>query len=210
MVVRAIWLYRAWIAGVTGYLLGCILTADIAAKLARRSSANVDLRAIGSGNPGAANSAVNLGTGWGVAVVAGDIGKGALASTIGRMLAGPAGAQFAGICVVAGHCFPVFSHFRGGKGLAACAGSSLVTFPAWLPVNLALLGGVTKAKDAAFATYVTATALVLGSLLWWKFRLPRLSGTEPTGGLPIWAIASVSMICYRFLTAPEHMGDREK
>lgn len=205
------WFYRVWIAGVIGYLMGSVLSADIAARLAARDgSQSVDLRAIGSGNPGAANSVVNLGKGWGAAVTAGDISKGAIAATIGRMLAGSTGAQFAGICAVAGHCFPAFANFRGGKGLAPCAGASLVTFPAWFPVNLVLLGGVTKLRGVATGTYVTATALVLGALAWWRFRLPNLTGTEPNAGLPLWAIFSVAMICYRFVFAPEHFGDRDR
>lgn len=209
--IRGIWrFYRVWVAGVAGYLIGCVLTADIAARLAARDGETVDLRAIGSGNPGAANSVVNLGKGWGAAVTAGDISKGAIAATIGRFLAGSAGAQFAGICAVAGHCFPAFANFRGGKGLAPAAGSSLVTFPVWMPVNLLVLGSVTKLKGVAIGTYVTATALVLGALAWWCFRLPNWKGTEPNAGLPLWAICSVAMICYRFLTAPDHFGDRDR
>ena len=208
---RAVWwFYRAWVAGVLGYLLGCVLSADIAARLAGRAGDRVDLRSIGSGNPGAANSVVNLGKRWGAAVTAGDICKGAIAATIGRMLAGSTGAQVAGICAVAGHCFPVFANFRGGKGLAPCAGASLVTFPAWFPVNLVVLGTVTKAKGAATGAYVTSAVLVLGALTWWRFRLPNLTGTEPNRGLPAWALLSTAMICYRFLVAPEHMGDRDR
>ncbi len=210
MIHGIFWFYRAWVAGVTGYLLGCVLSADIAAKLAARRGNAVDLRAIGSGNPGAANSVVNLGKGWGAAVTAGDISKGVIAASIGRALAGPAGAQIAGICVVAGHCFPIFANFRGGKGIAPCAGSSLVTFPAWFPVNLLVLGVVTKKMGPALGAYATSALLVLGSLAWWKWRLPALYGTKPTAGLPIWALLSTAMICYRFLIAPEHLGDRER
>ena len=153
---------------------------------------------------------VNIGKGWGAAVTAGDISKGVLAASIGRVLAGSAGAQIAGMCAVAGHCFPIFANFRGGKGLAPCAGASLVTFPAWFPVNVLVLGAVSKLKGPAMGAYATSAVLILGAIGWWKFRLPALKGTEPTAGLPIWAVLSTAMICYRFVFAPEHLGDRDR
>ncbi len=202
--------YRVWVSGVLGYLVGCILVADIAAKLAARGRAEaVDLRAVGSGNPGAANVLSNLGKKWGVAVVVGDMAKGVAAAGIGRMIGGNAGAYAAAVGVVAGHCFPAVAGFRGGKGLAPAAGSSLVAFPAWFVMNLALLGGTYKAtKSAALASYVTSAAFVLAALAWWRFRLPNLWGTKPTVGLPLYTLLATAMICYRFLTAPAHMGNR--
>jgi glycerol-3-phosphate acyltransferase PlsY len=208
-----IWrLYRTWVAGVVGYLIGCILMADLAARLAGRGQGEmVDLRAVGSGNPGAANAVSNLGKAWGAGVVAGDMAKGLVAAELGRVLAGNAGAYAAGIGVVAGHCFPASAEFKGGKGLAPAAGSSLITFPAWFVVNLGLLGATYKAtKSAAIASYVTSAAFVLGSLVWWRFRLPNLWGTKPSGGLPAYTVLATAMICYRFVTAPAHMGDRAR
>ena len=65
------------LAAATGYLAGSIPSADIATRLART---NVDdLRATGSGNPGALNAAAVLGRRWGAAVLGADMAKGAAA-----------------------------------------------------------------------------------------------------------------------------------
>ncbi|MDO9173778.1 MAG: glycerol-3-phosphate acyltransferase, partial [Actinomycetota bacterium] len=60
-----------------------------------------------------------LGAKAGYTVMAGDIAKGALASGVGALVAGPAGAHLAGSASVVGHCFPVWNGFRGGRGVAA-------------------------------------------------------------------------------------------
>lgn len=58
-----------------GYLCGCFLTAELVAR-ARTGKSAV---ALGTGNPGMANLAHELGKGWGAVVLAGDIAKTALA-----------------------------------------------------------------------------------------------------------------------------------
>jgi len=45
-------------------------------------------------------------------------GRALTAGELGRKAGGDAGAYAAGIGAVAGHCFPAFAHFRGGKGVA--------------------------------------------------------------------------------------------
>lgn len=54
-----------------GYFCGSILTAD----LLTRQKGKADIRQLGSGNPGAANVALQLGPGWGLLVLLGDVGK---------------------------------------------------------------------------------------------------------------------------------------
>ena len=72
-------------ATLCSYLLGSVQSADIAARLAARANGSgpKDLRAHGTGNPGGLNAAKVLGTRWGVAVIAADIVKGAVASALG-------------------------------------------------------------------------------------------------------------------------------
>src|SRR5215204_1885960 len=80
---------RLLLAGVVGYALGTIPSADLASRFASRGGdARVDLRSAGSGNPGATNAANVLGTSWGVAVLGADIAKGVTAGFAGRALAG--------------------------------------------------------------------------------------------------------------------------
>lgn len=75
-------------ASAAGYLLGTIPSADLATRLANTDVS--DLRSAGSGNPGAINAADVLGVRWGLAVLAADMSKGAIAGGLGQGIAGPA------------------------------------------------------------------------------------------------------------------------
>ena len=203
-------LYRLWLAGVAGYLVGSILTADLATKAAgRRSGQSVDLRAVGSGNPGAANAIQNLGAGWAAAILAGDIGKGAAAAQAGRWIGGSAGAYVAATAAVAGHCFPAWSGFRGGKGVATSAGTTLAVFPTYVPVDVGVVGvSWFAARHAGKATAAASSLFVVAAFLWKWRQWPTLWGPRPTWGLPLYAAATTAMIAYRFRSAPAHMGNR--
>ena len=93
-------------AGVLGYLIGSFPTADLVSRYVTRHNgdAGVDLRAAGSGNPGAVNAATVLGRKWGLLVFVGDTVKGIAACLIGRATGGDNGAYLAGTTAVAGHC----------------------------------------------------------------------------------------------------------
>ena len=203
-------LYRLWLAAVAGYLVGSILTADLATKAAgHRSGQRVDLRAVGSGNPGAANAIHNLGPGWAAAILAGDIAKGAVAAQAGRWIGGTAGAYIGATAAVAGHCFPAWSGFRGGKGVATSAGTTLVVFPAYVPVDAGVVGvSWFASRHTGKATAVASSLFVVAALLWKWRQLPTLWGPRPTWGLPLYAAATTAMIAYRFRSAPAHMGNR--
>ena len=105
-----------------GYLLGC---SNMAVYLA--SALHIDLRAGGSGNPGASNALILMGWRAGILVCAHDIGKAFLAVFLCRTLfsADPLAGALAGIACVAGHMFPFYMGFRGGKGFASYLGMTL-------------------------------------------------------------------------------------
>ncbi|MFP4327006.1 MAG: glycerol-3-phosphate 1-O-acyltransferase PlsY [Paracoccaceae bacterium] len=113
-----------------GYLLGSVSFGLVLT----RALGLGDPRAIGSGNIGATNV---LRTGS-KAAAAGtlllDGAKGALAVFLARYQAGEDAAQLAGLAAFAGHCYPVWLGFRGGKGVATFLGVLLAL--AW-PVGLA-------------------------------------------------------------------------
>jgi len=187
--------------------MGTLPTADIVARYAARRNGDsevVDLRAAGTGNPGALNAAKVLGWKWGAIVLAGDAMKGAIASTTGRTIAGDDGAYAAGAGAVAGHCAPVWSGFRGGKGLATSAGTSLICFPAYMPIDLGLAAGTLALSRgrAGTATYIASGVFVAAALYWWRNGKGNLWGPRPTFGLPVYAISSSAIIVYRFLSAP--------
>lgn len=89
-----------------------------------------DVRHEGSGNVGAANATRLGGLAVGVAVTLMDVAKGALPVWAMSIL-NPASGWLAAtmLAAVAGHCFPVWLKFRGGKGVAATFGAFLVLAP---------------------------------------------------------------------------------
>ena len=197
-------------AAAIGYGLGLLPSADIAARLASRGKVKpIDLRREGSGNPGGLNALNVLGSKFGYAVMVGDIGKGAAASVIGRIVAGSAGSHIAATMTVVGHCFPVNKRFKGGKGVGASVGQCLATFPAYFPVDLAvaaLAAANPTAKHRAYeATAVSSAFWVVGGVVWWRKKLPNLWGPKPTVMLPLANAASSAVILYKFATARKPM-----
>jgi glycerol-3-phosphate acyltransferase PlsY len=120
-------------AAVIGYLLGSIPGGYVMGKLTR----GIDVRDYGSGKTGATNAMRTLGL-WAVlGVLIIDLGKGAVAVSIARVLSDNAWAQaLAGVGVVVGHIWPVWLGFRGGRGVSAAYGSLLAMNP---PASLVLL-----------------------------------------------------------------------
>lgn len=191
---------RLLAAAAAGYLLGTTPSADLATRLA--TGGTTDLRSTGSGNPGAANAMAVLGKGWGYGVLLADIGKGAVASSLGRRLAGGTGAHVAGTASVIGHCFPVWNGFRGGKGAAASCGQCLATFPAYFPVDLGVAWAVAKWRQRAFpATAVASAIWVAAGVVWWRRGWPNVWGPPPSAALPTAAAVSSAVILSRFAAA---------
>ena len=113
-----------------GYLCGCFLTAELVARARTGKSA----AALGTGNPGMANLAHELGKGWGAVVLAGDIAKTALAFGLCRALfpaLGGLSGLWAGLGAVLGHNFPFWRGFRGGKGVAVTCAALILFSPLW-------------------------------------------------------------------------------
>ena len=188
------------IAGVVGYLAGTFPSATLASRLA--SGGTVDLRTAGSGNPGALNAAQQLGSAWGAGVLVADAAKGYVGAVVGRLLAGDAGAYLAATAAIGGHIVPVWSNFRGGKGVATSAGACLAVFPAYFPIDAAVAAaGAVGTRNPELATRVSAMAWTFSALLWWRFRWSNAWGPRPTVGLPMFAAASSAMILTKFAAA---------
>ena len=120
---------------VTAYLVGSLPTAVIAGRLLK----GVDVRTEGSGNAGATNAARVLGFTAGLVVAAVDVAKGLAAVLLVSRIAtlpGSEGAVFCAVAAVAGHVFPVFAGFRGGKGVATLGGAAAGLFPVLAPACL--------------------------------------------------------------------------
>lgn len=146
---------------VIGYLLGCISTGLIAGK----AFAKLDIRTKGSGNAGATNMLRTLGWAPGLITVAGDILKAVAACLIGRALLGDTGAYLAGVACVAGHDWPVFFGFKGGKGVASSFGVLLCTNPLIaISVFVLEIGVIAATKIVSVASIAAAVLNVIMSL----------------------------------------------
>jgi acyl phosphate:glycerol-3-phosphate acyltransferase len=118
---------------IAGYLLGSISTAVWAGKLFH----GIDVREHGSGNAGATNVIRVFGWWTGIPVVLIDVGKGFLASFLPVILhLGDKGSNtlislqiICGAAAILGHLFPLYTGFRGGKGVATTVGILLALQP---------------------------------------------------------------------------------
>lgn len=201
-------------AALGGYLVGSGPVADVGARLASGGASS--LRSEGTGNPGGANALVVLGKRWGYGIILADIAKGAAACRLGRRLAGDAGAHVAGTAAVIGHCFPVWSGFRGGKGVAVSLGQCAATFPPYVPVDLAVAwAAAAKRWPARRFSAPTTAATVIASATWvgaallaWRRRWPNAWGPTPTALLPAAAATSSVVILSRFAAAAKASAPR--
>jgi glycerol-3-phosphate acyltransferase PlsY len=179
-----------------GYLIGMFPSADLVTRVATRGA--VDLRASGSGNPGGLNAARVLGKKWGLLVIVLDTAKGALAGFVGLAFGG-AGAYAAGTAVIAGHCWPVWNGFRGGKGVAAAGGSFVAVFPPMFPIDgLTTLAVAAATRNSRLAIRVALVVWVVAAAVWWAADLPTWWGPAPGPGLLIYAVLGAGMIVVRF------------
>ncbi len=157
---------------VLSYLLGAIPTSAVAGRIA-----GMNLRRQGSGNLGSTNVFRVLGPKYGVPVLMIDMAKGAaVVLAIGPLLSaasplGPTGLRLlAGLAAIAGHVWPCFTGFRGGKGVATAAGVFLALSPLatlaglilWLVVFLSTryvsIGSMSAAIILPFAVAIEARA----------------------------------------------------
>ena len=117
------------------YLLGAIPFGFLLVKLTK----GADVRASGSGNIGATNVLRTTGRAEAVATLLLDIAKGFLAVWIAAQLTNdsPLWTSLAALAVMAGHAFPVFLQFKGGKAVASFIGAFLYLTP--IPLAVALL-----------------------------------------------------------------------
>ena len=183
------------------YLLGSIPNGLLLARLK-----GVDLQKVGSGNIGATNVYRCVGKGWGVAAFVLDAVKGfAPAFVFPRLMesAPPWLGLACGVAAVAGHNWPVWLKFKGGKGVSTSAGMLLGIAPAAVGVGFLVFAatvlitrfvslGSILAALAVPAAYVwlygienrllAGALVVMGALVIVKHRanLRRLlAGTEP-------------------------------
>jgi len=139
-------------AAICGYLLGSIPVGLLVGRLVR----GVDVRDYGSGKTGFTNTLRVLGLRRSLPVFAGDFGKGMIATLLPLLYTDDPWAQAAGgLAAIAGHVWPVFAGFRGGRGVLTGAGALVALNP------VAALLVVPPALAALLLTkYMSATSIV--------------------------------------------------
>ena len=148
------------------YLLGAIPFGYLLVKW----KTGGDVRAAGSGNIGATNVLRTTGRGAGIATLLLDIAKGYLAVWLaGRLTADNVWWTSASVlAVMAGHAFPVFLNFKGGKAVASFIGAFLRLTPIPLAAVLvvfvivvAVTRHISLGSIVAAATFPLAVWLIL-------------------------------------------------
>ena len=178
----------------------CFVIGSIPFAVVSMMGSGVDIRKVGSGNPGF-NNVLRVSSRRAVAALVGDMGKGVLAVWLVLYawpahlpqgawgqgawagVAGapghpvfPAGIALAwsyGLAAVLGHCFSPFLKFNGGKGIATSGGVMLVVYPVWAVIALA---------------YFTAARVAGGKLKW------REAGT--IASLTTWVLFGLLMLFF--------------
>jgi len=155
----------------TGYLLGSLPTGYLAGKWL----ANIDLRTIGSGSTGATNVLRHVGKPAALTVFLIDVGKGMAAVILSKILNLEDSWQVAaGVFSLAGHIWPIWLKWKGGKAVAT--GLGLFLGLSW-PVGLAALGifaiVFSLSKIVSLASIIAAISLPI--LMYFSFENGNIS-----------------------------------
>ncbi len=136
----------------------------------------VDIYNTGSGNPGTSNVLRTMGKKAAGLVLAGDALKGLIAvAAVDAWIGGPT-AVAAGLAAVAGHIFPVWHRFKGGKGVATAIGAALWLEPIFGGVLAAVWVGVVLVTGTASVASLLAMVMFVpgfaiagrrGAEIWW-------------------------------------------
>jgi acyl phosphate:glycerol-3-phosphate acyltransferase len=168
-------------------LLLCFLAGSIPFAVLAMVGSGVDIRKVGSGNPGF-NNVLRVNKARAALALLGDMGKGFVAvwlvlhvwpvhaAPLGEhpWLLNPVAEGWAyGFAAVLGHCFSPFLRFSGGKGIATSGGVMLVLFPLWAVIALA---------------YFAAARVTFGKLKW------REAGT--IASLTTWVLFTLLMLAF--------------
>lgn len=175
------------------YVLGAIPFGYLLVRL----RSGKDVRSMGSGNIGATNVLRTTGRGLGVLTLVLDIAKGSAAVWLADVFTH--GSMFwmtmAALSVMAGHAFPVFLKFRGGKAVASFVGAFLYLTPVPLLATILLF-----VLTVAVSRYISLGSIVAAGL----FPLAVWLIEHPPSYVVLAALIAGGFIVYR------HRGNIER
>ncbi|MBS1163259.1 MAG: plsY [Burkholderiaceae bacterium] len=168
------------------YLLGSVSFAVVMSRLFGLA----DPRSYGSGNPGATNVLRSGSKAAAALTLLGDAAKGAVAVWLVRAFGPPFGVgeltvALAALAAFAGHLYPVFFGFKGGKGVATFLGALLALHP-----GSGLLACATWLAVAAVFRYSSLSSLCAAAVA--PFALLWLTGAADVSA--VIAVMSVLLV----------------
>ena len=149
-----------------------------------------DVRSLGSGNIGATNVLRTTGRSVAIATLLLDIAKGFFAVWLAALLTGHSDLWMsaAALAVMAGHSYPPFLKFRGGKAVASFIGAFLCLTPVPLAATLAIFVPVVAVtRQISMGSIVAAGSLPLA--VWLILH--------PTAPVLIASLVAAAFIVYR-------------
>ena len=157
---------------IVSYLIGSIPTGYLVARFVK----GVDIRTVGSGNIGATNVKRLMGKSWAVFVTVADMLKGSLAVLLTATSAStePWLLSLSALAAVMGHNFPVWLHFKGGKGVATTYGAVFFLWP-YESFAIALLSGAlwyAVMRSTLYVSLASMAALLALPLFFWMLDAP--------------------------------------
>jgi glycerol-3-phosphate acyltransferase PlsY len=176
------------------YLLGSVVGSLVIGRL----RGGVDIRKLGSGNPGSTNALRTQGLAFGLWVIVIDVVKGIVAAALIPLIPIPVAASSGELAAwlpascafaaVLGHVFPVWHGFRGGKGVATLVGAYAGLEIALLaPLVLSWLAVVMVSGFVGLSSIVAALAMPVYLLIRDGARFTPLLG---------FALASAVLVLY--------------
>lgn len=175
------------------YLLGSLNFAVIVSRLLYHD----DVRSYGSGNAGMTNMLRTYGKKAAFLTGLGDFSKGMASVLIGRLLFAALGIDdfdggyIGAVGVLLGHLFPLYFHFKGGKGILAITGAILLLNPDIFAILFVCFVPI------AFITRIVSLASVTGAMAYpiLVYIKCRIIGRPPMLDV-VFSIACVAIILY--------------
>jgi|SRR5688572_23397054 len=176
------------------YLLGSVVGSLVIGHL----RGGVDIRKLGSGNPGTTNALRTQGLAFGIWVIVIDVAKGWIAAGLLPLIelpfaaASPTQAAWlapsCALAAVVGHVFPIWHGFRGGKGVATLVGAYAgLDLALLLPLILSWLAVVTVSGFVGLASIAASFAMPVYLLMRDGARFTPLLG---------FALACAALVVY--------------
>ena len=176
--LQTAWFYAVWAVG--SYLVGSLVFGDLICRVK-----GINIRKLGTGNPGTANVWRQVGPKYGVVVFLLDIVKGVVATLPLLFLDLPTWfITVAMLSLLVGQFFPVFFGFDGNTGMATMFGATAGLLPLGVAIAAPVaIGKFMITRNVGWAGGVFfATAWLAGGLLHWN---PWAVGAAILGGLMV-------------------------